>query len=45
MAYLTFNSGDEQISFKKYVDQTMESQNDIYYIAGESILAVSSSIF
>merc|ERR1712023_210946 len=38
MRYHTSKSGDEQISMK-------EGQNDIYYITGESIAAVSSSPF
>merc|ERR1711908_269591 len=38
-------SGDEQISFKEYIDRMKEGQNDIYYITGESIAAVSSSPF
>merc|ERR1712010_302223 len=37
--------GDEQISFKENVDRMKEGQNDIYYITGESIAAVSSSPF
>merc|ERR1712151_850395 len=41
----TSKSGDEQISFKEYVDRMKEGQNDIYYIHGESIAAVSSSPF
>merc|ERR1712062_542432 len=41
----TSKSGDEQISFKEYVDRMKEGQNDIYYITGESIAAVSSSPF
>jgi len=31
-------SGDEQISFKEYVDRMKEDQNDIHYIIGESIV-------
>merc|ERR1711957_969535 len=45
MRYQTSKSGDEQISFKEYVDRMKEGQNDIYYITGESIVAVSSSPF
>merc|ERR1711959_351040 len=45
MRYHTSKSGDEQISFKEYVDRMKEGQQDIYYITGESIAAVSSSPF
>ena len=43
MRYQTSKSGDEQISFKEYVDRMKEGQNDIYYITGGSIAAVSTS--
>merc|ERR1711968_49696 len=45
MRFLTSKSGDEQISLKEYVDRMKEGQNDIYYITGESIAAVSASPF
>merc|ERR1711966_47122 len=45
MRYHTSKSGDETISLKEYCDRMKEGQNDIYYITGESIAAVSSSPF
>merc|ERR1712172_238803 len=45
LRYQTSKSGDELISFKEYCDRMKEGQNDIFYITGESIAAVSSSPF
>ena len=43
--YQTSKSGNESIFLKEYVDRMKEGQNDIFYITGESIAAVSSSPF
>ena len=45
LRFNTSKSGDEQISFKEYVDPMKEGQNDNYHITGESIAVVSSSSF
>merc|ERR1711937_526144 len=45
LRFQTSKSGDEAISLKEYCDPMKEGQNDIYYITGESIQAVSSSPF
>ena len=42
LRFNTFKPGDEQFSFEEYVDCMKEGQNDIYYLTGESIAAVSS---
>eukprot|EP00973_Karenia_brevis_P046508 6450731-Karenia_brevis.AAC.1 len=45
MQYHASQSGDEQISLQAYTDKIKDGQNDIYYITGESIVAVPSSTF
>ena len=45
LKFNTSKPGDEQISFKEYVDRMKEGQNDISHITDESIAAVSSSSF
>ena len=40
LRFNTSKSGDEQISFKEYVDRMKEGQHDIYYVTGESIAVV-----
>ena len=45
LRYQTSKSGDEFISPKEYVDRMKEGQNDIFYITGESVAAVSSYPF
>merc|ERR1712072_1676975 len=45
MRFHSSKSGDEMISLKEYCDRMKEGQNDIYYVTGESIAAVSSSPF
>merc|ERR1711898_55223 len=45
LRFQTSKSGDEVISLKEYCDRMKEGQNDIFYITGESIQAVSSSPF
>merc|ERR1712043_10418 len=45
LRYYSSKFPNERVSFKEYVDRMKEGQNDIYYITGESIAAVSSSPF
>ena len=45
LKFNTSKPGDEQISFKEYVNRMKEGQNDISHITDESIAAVSSSSF
>ena len=40
MRYHSSKSGEELISFKTYVDRMRRGQQDIYYIAGDSIAAI-----
>ena len=43
LRYHTSKSGDEQISLKEYVDRMKEGQNDIFYITGRCIDAMSQT--
>ena len=43
MRYHSSTSGEELISFKTYVDRLKPGQQDIFYITGDSIAAVSTS--
>ncbi|CEL98422.1 unnamed protein product [Vitrella brassicaformis CCMP3155] len=45
LRFHTSKSGEEQISFKEYVDRMKEGQKDIFYITGESKAAVEHSPF
>ena len=45
LRFNTSKPGDEQISFKEYVNRMKEGQNDISHITDESIAVVSSSSF
>jgi molecular chaperone HtpG len=45
LRFYTSKSGDDQISFKEYVGRMKEGQKDIYFITGESKVAVSNSPF
>merc|ERR1712227_71227 len=45
LRFSTSRSGEEQISFKDYVQRMKEEQKTIYYITGESKAAVAASPF
>lgn len=45
LRFHTSKSGEDQISFKDYIQRMKEGQKDIYYITGESRAAVASSPF
>lgn len=45
LRFHTSKSGEDQISFKEYVQRMKEGQKDIYYITGESRAAVANSPF
>lgn len=45
LRFHTSKSGEDQISFKEYVQRMKEGQKDIFYITGESRAAVANSPF
>jgi len=45
LRFHTSKSGEDQISFKEYIQRMKEGQKGIYYITGESKQAVASSPF
>ena len=45
LRYQTSKSGEDVISLREYVDRMKEGQEDIFYITGESIEAVTMSPF
>src|SRR3569833_1860289 len=45
LRFHTSKSGEDQISFKDYVQRMKEGQKDIFYITGESRAAVANSPF
>merc|ERR1712178_361903 len=45
LRFYTSKSGEDQISFKDYIQRMKEGQKDIYYITGESRAQVATSPF
>ena len=45
LRYNTSNSGESQISLKKYIENMPEKQKDIYFVSGESKQSIVSSPF
>jgi molecular chaperone HtpG len=45
MRYQSSKSGDDLVSLREYCDRMKEGQEDIFYITGESVAAVSASPF
>jgi molecular chaperone HtpG len=45
LRFSTSKSGEDQISFKEYIARMKDGQQSIYYITGESKLAVAASPF
>ena len=45
LRFHTSKSGEDQISFKEYVQRMKENQKDIFYITGESRAQVAQSPF
>lgn len=45
LRFHTSKSGEDQISFKEYIQRMKEGQKEIFYITGESRASVSCSPF
>merc|ERR1712100_371074 len=45
LRFHTSKTGEDQISFKDYIQRMKEGQKDIYYITGESKASVAQSPF